>query len=210
MASPQGRKVQGGEERHQPTSSLVLPGSDVGDPGQEFAGLLRAVMPQEARLGPGNAALEIGSGGFHADLTQELVSPGGRIVSVGIDPFVTERAIRFLTGSGYGHMTVLLGHSARRSRAPPHRQLGRDHRHRRGARHPPAWIDQLAESGRLVAPLRIHSCTWAVAFEKRNGLLESRPFTVCGFVPLPVKSMCSDLQPRGPGRNRRKKNEYQC
>ncbi|TMR23427.1 methyltransferase domain-containing protein [Nonomuraea turkmeniaca] len=49
------------------------------------------------------------SGGYNAALIAELVGPDGLVISVDIDPFVTERANRFLAETGYPHVKVVLG-----------------------------------------------------------------------------------------------------
>lgn len=60
---------------------------------------LQAVMLEEAGLGPGQRVLEIlGSGGYNAALMAELVGPTGEVTTVDIDPHVTARARRFLSG----------------------------------------------------------------------------------------------------------------
>ncbi len=156
---------------------------------------LQAVMLQQAGLGPGDTGLEIGSGGVNAALMQEVVGPGGRVVSMDIDPVIVERAGRFLAEAGYGHVAVLLGDGEHG--APEHVPHGgfdavivtaeaRDI--------PPAWVEQLAEGGRLVVPLRIHGYTWAIAFDKRDGHLVSTSFTVCGFVPMRGAGRREDVQ----------------
>jgi protein-L-isoaspartate O-methyltransferase len=40
--------------------------------------------------------LEVGSGGYNAALIAEIVGPEGAVVTVDINPWVTERASRFL------------------------------------------------------------------------------------------------------------------
>jgi protein-L-isoaspartate(D-aspartate) O-methyltransferase len=40
--------------------------------------------------------LEIGSGGYNAALIAELVGPDGEVTTVDIDPFVVDRAQRYL------------------------------------------------------------------------------------------------------------------
>ncbi|WP_246204136.1 methyltransferase, FxLD system [Streptomyces tailanensis] len=146
---------------------------------------LQAVMLRDARLSAGAAVIEVGSGGYNAALAQELVGPHGTVISVDIDPFVTDRARRFLTDTGYHQVDVHLGDgdSALDVLAGPEdvdaiivTVEARDI--------PPSWITRLAEGGRLVVPLRIHGYTWSIPFTKRDGVLVADSFTVCGFVPL--------------------------
>ena len=46
----------------------------------------------------------------------------------------------------------------------------------------PAWIEQLAEHGRIVVPLRLRGQTRSVALDLVDGRLESRSTRLCGFV----------------------------
>ncbi|MFD8716862.1 methyltransferase, FxLD system [Streptomyces sp. NPDC059629] len=146
---------------------------------------LQAVMLRDAALQPGDTVIEIGSGGYNAALLQELTGPHGTVITVDIDPYVTDRARRFLDDTGYHQVHVHLGdgEQAPAALAGPGSVdavvvtvEARDI--------PPAWTSCLAEGGRLVVPLRIHGYTWSVAFTKRDGLLVADRFEVCGFVPL--------------------------
>lgn len=146
---------------------------------------LQALMLGDAALQPGDTVIEIGSGGYNAALLQEIVGPHGTVFSVDIDPYVTDRARRFLTDTGYHRVHVRLGdgeHVPAALTAPSSVDAvivtveARDI--------PLAWIDRLAEGGRLVVPLRIHGYTWSIPFTKRNGVLVADSYTVCGFVPL--------------------------
>ncbi|WP_413100141.1 methyltransferase, FxLD system [Streptomyces sp. Inha503] len=146
---------------------------------------LQAVMLREAALHPGQTALEIGSGGPNAALMQELVGPDGLITTMDIDPFVVERAARFLPAAGYDRVRVVLGDGE-------HGAPGLTDKDSldaiivtvQAADIPPAWITPLVEGGRLVVPLKIHGYSWAIAFDKRGDQLVSRSYTVCGFVPM--------------------------
>jgi len=66
------------------------------------AAYIQARMLEQAELRTGMAVLEIGSGGLNAALIAEVVGPEGRVVSVDIDPEVTDRASAPLDKSGYG------------------------------------------------------------------------------------------------------------
>ena len=48
-------------------------------------------MLELAELRPGMTVLEVGSGGLNAGLIAEIVGSEGRVVSVDIDPEVTDR-----------------------------------------------------------------------------------------------------------------------
>lgn len=146
---------------------------------------LQAEMLEQSGLGPGMRALEIGSGGYNAALLAELVGPSGHVVSVDIDPFVTDRARRFLKEAGYGNVTVLEGDGA--YGAPDHAPDGGFDATVvtvQAADIPPAWADQLAPHGRLIVPLRLRGISRAIHFEHEDGHLASRRTTFCGFVQM--------------------------
>ncbi|MFE4869508.1 methyltransferase, FxLD system [Streptomyces sp. NPDC056682] len=145
---------------------------------------LQAHMLAEAALRPGQTVIEIGSGGCNAAYAAELVGSRGRVVTVDIDPFVTDRATRFLADTGYKGVSVVLGDGGQKIREVPEGGADAIIVTVETQDIPPAWIDQLTEGGRLVVPLRIHGYTWAIGFQKQRGLLLSRSFRVCQFVPM--------------------------
>ncbi|MFJ4689591.1 methyltransferase domain-containing protein [Streptomyces sp. NPDC088789] len=168
MLAPVTKRTQGGAA----TSSVSAP-------------WLQAVMLRDARLRTGDTVIEVGSGGYKAALAQQLVGPHGTVMSIDIDPFVTDRARRHLDDTGYHQVRVHLDDG----------EQGPAHFAEPGsvdalivtveARNiPPAWIDCLADGGRLVVPLRIHGYTWSIPFTKRDAVLVADTYTVCGFVPL--------------------------
>lgn len=67
----------------------------------------QARMLELSQLRPGMRALEIGSGGYNAALIAEVVGPEGEVISVDIDPEVTDRAQELLTAAGCGRVKVL-------------------------------------------------------------------------------------------------------
>ncbi|CAM5586371.1 methyltransferase, FxLD system [Streptomyces aurantiogriseus] len=146
---------------------------------------LQALMLRDAALRPGDTVIEIGSGGYNAALLQEIVGPHGTVLSVDIDPCVTDRARRLLADTGYHRVGVHLGdgeHAPARLTAPGSVDAVLVTVEARDI--PPAWIGRLTEGGRLVVPLRIHGYTWSIPFTKRDGVLVADAYTVCGFVPL--------------------------
>ncbi|MFI6055977.1 methyltransferase, FxLD system [Streptomyces violascens] len=154
---------------------------------------LQAHMLAEAALRPGQTVIEIGSGGCNAAYAAELVGPRGRIVTVDIDPFVTDRATQFLADTGYTGVSVVLGDGGLEIREVPEGGADAIIVTVEAQDIPPAWIDQLAEGGRLVVPLRIHGYTWVIGFEKQRGLVVSRSFRVCQFVPMQGSGARNDI-----------------
>src|SRR5690349_9324275 len=53
---------------------------------------IQAMMLEQAQVKPGMRVLEIGSGGLNAAYLAELVGEDGEVVTVDIDPVVTDRA----------------------------------------------------------------------------------------------------------------------
>ncbi|MFB4262552.1 methyltransferase, FxLD system [Nonomuraea sp. GTA35] len=144
---------------------------------------LQAAMLERAALRPGAKALEIGSGGCNAALIAELVGPEGVVVSVDIDPFVTERAARFLAETGYGHVQVVLGDAEHvaHAHAP---EGGFDAIMVTVGVWDVPWSDLLAPGGRLVVPLRFGTVTRCFTFVVDGDHLTALDATVCGFVPV--------------------------
>ena len=148
------------------------------------AAYIQARMIEQADLGPGMSVLEIGSGGYNAALLAEVVGPQGRVVSVDIDPEVTDRARELLCATGYGRRVTLLQGDAE------HPLLGLDE--------PvdailvtvgawdlaPAWLERLSTDGRLVVPLRMNGVTRVIAFRRVGDHLVSTSAEVAGFVPM--------------------------
>ncbi|MGW5679690.1 methyltransferase, FxLD system [Streptomyces sp. NPDC003860] len=148
------------------------------------AAWLQADMIEHLGLEPGAVVFEAGSGGYNAELIAHVTGPGGRVVTVDIDPWVVRRTRRFLTEAGSGRVTAVEADAA--LGAPGHLVP-------RGGFDASlityncwdiasAWRAQLAEGGRLVLPLEMGGYTRAVTFERRGQVLHARHFTYCGFV----------------------------
>jgi protein-L-isoaspartate(D-aspartate) O-methyltransferase len=111
-----------------------------------------------------------------------LASPEGQVTTVDIDPDVTERARRLLDAAGYERVNVVLADADNgvAEYAPYDRIIVTV-----GAWDiPPAWVDQLAPSGRLVVPLRMRGLTRSLELEREGDHLVSRSAMICGFVPM--------------------------
>ncbi|MEU8039373.1 methyltransferase, FxLD system [Streptosporangium sp. NPDC049078] len=147
------------------------------------APFIQALMIEQSGLGPGMSVLEIGSGGYNAALLAEVVGPDGRVVSVDIDPEVTDRAKVLLEAAGYGErVTVVLADA---EHGVPASELFDRIIVTVGAWDlPPAWLDQLAEGGVIVVPLRMNGVTRSIAFRRVADHLVSTSAEVCGFVAM--------------------------
>lgn len=144
---------------------------------------LQAVMLRQAGLAPGMRCLEIGSGGYNAALVAEVVGRDGAVVSVDIDPEVTDRASCLLDAAGYGGRVRVVQADA--ERGVPGGGCFDVVLVTVGAWDvPPAWCDQLAADGVLVVPLVMNGITRSIAFHPRDDHLVSSSAEVCGFVPM--------------------------
>ncbi|MFD6891838.1 methyltransferase, FxLD system [Streptomyces sp. NPDC059957] len=143
---------------------------------------LQAVMQEQAGVEPGMRVLEIGSGGYNAALTQELVGPDGEVISLDIDPDVIDRTRRYLDDAGYGQVKTLVA-DAESGLAG----LGKFDRIIATVATwdiPPSWIEALTKNGRLVTPLTVCGTTRSVAFERDADGLVSLSYRLASFVPM--------------------------
>lgn len=145
---------------------------------------IMALMLQQLALEPGQRVLEVGAGtGYNAALMARLVGPEGRVESLDIDEQVCVQARANLSAAGVEGVRVLHadGATGLAEIAPFHRLIVTA----AVSDLAPAWLDQLVEGGRLVAPLGLAGpsqlCT---AFVKRGRVLVSDSLSCCGFLPL--------------------------
>lgn len=148
------------------------------------AAYIQARMIEQSELTAGMSVLEIGSGGFNAALLAEIVGPDGHVVSVDIDPEVTDRARELLNATGYGSRVTVVQADAENPlpglEAPFDAILVTV-----GAwDFAPAWLEHLAEGGRIVVPLRMNGITRVIAFRREDDHLVSTSAEVAGFVPM--------------------------
>ncbi|MFF5860476.1 methyltransferase, FxLD system [Streptomyces sp. NPDC012751] len=146
---------------------------------------IQAMMLEQAQVKPGMRVLEIGSGGLNAAYLAELVGPKGEVVTVDIDPGVTDRASRLLEEHGYDKVLVVTADAAE---PLPIGEVDIVMVTAGAWDIAPAWISQLKQGGRLVVPLRMRGLTRSVAFTRVAGehgpYLESESTRICGFVPM--------------------------
>jgi protein-L-isoaspartate(D-aspartate) O-methyltransferase len=143
---------------------------------------LQALMIRQAAVQTGMQVLEIGSGGYNAALLREVVGDNGQVVTVDIDPEVTDRATRCLTAAGYRDVEVI--NADAEYPLTPARSFDAIIVTVGAWDIPPAWSSQLAPEGRLVVPLRTHGITRSWALEHQRGALVSVDQLMCGFVPM--------------------------
>ncbi|MPZ84368.1 MAG: methyltransferase, FxLD system [Actinophytocola sp.] len=143
---------------------------------------VQAVMLEQAALRPGMRVLEIGSGGVNAALIAELVGPEGAVTTVDIDREVVHRTRTCLAYTGYAQVDVV--HADAELGVAAHAPYDRVIVTAEAVDIPPAWLDQLADGGRLVVPLRMRGLTRAVAFDRAGDRLVSAGYHRAVFVPM--------------------------
>jgi protein-L-isoaspartate(D-aspartate) O-methyltransferase len=144
-----------------------------------------AVMLQQLSVEPGMRVLEVGAGsGYNAALLAELVGPTGSVTSLEIDAALAAAALERLAEVGYPPewARVIAGDGWRGwpGGAPYDRielTVG-------ATDISPAWYQQLAEGGLLVAPLWLGATDVSVALRRQAGVLVSESWALCGFVRL--------------------------
>ncbi len=95
---------------------------------------MMAIMLGQLGLEPGHRVLEIGTGsGYNAAVMAAVVGPGGKVVSVDIDPELVIRARASLAAAGYADVAVICADGG--FAVPGHGPFDRDHRHRRSMGH---------------------------------------------------------------------------
>lgn len=142
-----------------------------------------AEMLEQLDVRPGHRVLEIGAGtGYNAALLDALVGPDGSVTTVDLDPDSVARSREALDADGRHRVRVV--HADGETGHPPGAPYDRIIVTVGTWDLPPAWWDQLADGGRLVAPLQIRGSEHSVAFDYTGGVLRSRSIIACGFMPM--------------------------
>lgn len=145
---------------------------------------IQAIQLEQAGIEPGMNVLEVGSGGYNAALIAELVGPAGSVTTVDIDADIVARARVGLRAAGYERVNVVLADAEYgvAPRAPYDRIIATV-----GAWDiPPAWIDQLTPTGRIVVPLRFAAITRLIAFDRTpdSPVSTASDYRLGSFVPM--------------------------
>ncbi|PKW00234.1 protein-L-isoaspartate(D-aspartate) O-methyltransferase [Amycolatopsis echigonensis] len=142
-----------------------------------------ALMLDQLAVERGNKILEIGAGtGYNASLLAELSGNEANVVTIDVDPDVTEQATRNLAATGYSGIHVVTGDGA--LGVPEHAPFDRIIATVSPWDIPRAWWRQLVPGGKLVVPLRWRGQSRSVGFTYRDGLLIADSIELCGFVYL--------------------------
>lgn len=142
-----------------------------------------ALMLEQLSVEPGQRVLEIGAGtGYNAALLRYLVGPGGRVVSVDLDPVICAEA-RARTRAAGAEVEVEVGDGA--LGWPAGAPYDRIEVTAATEDLPAAWWTQLSISGRLVTPLHLGPRAEAsVAWERAGTGLHALSRLPCGFLAL--------------------------
>jgi protein-L-isoaspartate(D-aspartate) O-methyltransferase len=143
-----------------------------------------AVMADQLGLADGQRVLEIGSGtGYNAALLASIVGERGRVTTVEIDPDLAYSAREHLVRTGFDRVEVRVadGWLGWPDAAPYDRiELTAS-----TFDVSPRWVEQLADDGRLVLPLRtLAGSQTLVAFRKSGATLRSTSLRPGSFMPL--------------------------
>ncbi|WP_103343788.1 methyltransferase, FxLD system [Amycolatopsis sp. CA-126428] len=148
------------------------------------AAYIQARMIEQAGLTAGMSVLEVGSGGFNAALLAEIVGPDGRVISVDIDPDVTDRARELLEQTGYGNRVDVVLADAEKPLPGLYEPVDAILVTVGAWDLAPAWLAGLAEGGTIVVPLRMNGVTRVIGFRREGDHLVSTSSEVAGFVPM--------------------------
>ncbi|PFG39982.1 protein-L-isoaspartate(D-aspartate) O-methyltransferase [Georgenia soli] len=129
---------------------------------------------------PGDKVLDVGSGsGWTTALLAHLVAPGGSVLGVELVPALVETGARNLEAAGIAHASIEVaehGRVGRAAAAPFDRILVSAE-----ARHvPEGLVDQLADGGRMVIPVRGHLLT----VDRDGDEVRTQAHGSFSFVPL--------------------------
>ena len=144
---------------------------------------IMVIMLEQLDVRLGQRVLEIGAGtGYNAALLAHLVGPTGCVTTVDIDEDIVSAARTHLVVAGVNGVRVVCadGWAGGAEGAPYDRivlTVG-------AADISPAWRAQLAPGGRLLLPLALPAVQASVAFDERDGILESASLRGCVFMRL--------------------------
>jgi protein-L-isoaspartate(D-aspartate) O-methyltransferase len=149
-----------------------------------------AAMTEAARVAPGDKALEIGAGsGYQAAILAHL---GASVYAIEVNPGLAKTARERLVRLGYHHVEVIAGDGSEglADYAPYDVIIV-------SAGTPsvsPILLGQLAEGGRLVAPVGSLQYQELLQLWKHGGEIVTRNLGACQFVPLVGKGGWPELR----------------
>ncbi len=144
---------------------------------------IMAIMLDQLDVRSGQRVLEIGAGtGYNAALLAHLVGATGRVTAVDIDDDIVAVTQTHLAAAGVTGARIVCadGWAGVAEDAPYDRIVLTIGAHDIS----PAWRAQLAPGGRLLLPLSLPAVQACVAFDERDGVLESASVRGCIFMRL--------------------------
>jgi protein-L-isoaspartate(D-aspartate) O-methyltransferase len=139
-----------------------------------------AVMTQTARVEPGDKALEIGGGsGYQAAILAQM---GATVCTIEINPQLAEESRERLARLGYTNVEVFAGDGSEGLAAHAPYDVIIISAGTPGVS--PILLSQLAEGGRLVAPVGNLQQQELILLCKQEGEINTRRLDACQFVPL--------------------------
>jgi protein-L-isoaspartate(D-aspartate) O-methyltransferase len=194
ITSPRVARAFAATPRH-----LFLPGADLADAYRDDAVFTKhdsagkpvssvsapwlvALMLELLAPRPGDRVLEIGSGGYNAALLRHLVGPAGSVTSQDIDPDVIDRAARCLKEAGCADVHLVTGDGLRG--VPDGAPYDRIVVTVQATEIAPAWLEQLADDGRMVVPLRVRGLGRLLTFTREGDHWRGDGWQQCGFVRM--------------------------
>jgi protein-L-isoaspartate(D-aspartate) O-methyltransferase len=139
-----------------------------------------AAMLEQLNPRPGDRTLDVGSGsGWTTALLARLVAPGGFVVGVEIEPELVTMGRRHLLGAGLQGARIEQAEPGRLGR-PEEAPFDRILVSAEARRLPVVLVDQLADGGRMVVPVRGR----LLVVDRRGEDLGTRKVGWFSFVPL--------------------------
>jgi protein-L-isoaspartate(D-aspartate) O-methyltransferase len=139
-----------------------------------------AAICQALAPGEGDRVLEVGTGsGYSACLLAILAA---EVISVERRPDLAERARAAIEELGFANVEVLVGDGSRG--LPERAPFEAIAVHATAPAPPLTLLEQLADGGRLVAPIAGRAADMLTLFRREGGRIESEEIGPCRFVPL--------------------------
>jgi protein-L-isoaspartate(D-aspartate) O-methyltransferase len=144
---------------------------------------IMAVMLEQLGLAAGHRVLEVGTGtGYNAALITKIVGPSGAVATIDVEPDLVDQARASLAAAGFGEVYVVCGDGGHG--VPDYAPYDRIIVTAGVWDLAPQWLEQLADGGRIAAPVSIRGIQLAVAFEHAVTHWTARSPRRCGFIRM--------------------------